>query len=212
MTALILPKLGMCKDAREAIEKLDRLGARVIGSGFYSRVYRVELIDDARMSPRFDDFRYMANLKPWEMMQPVRYERIEKAVRIVKVASMSDPGGLMAAKAAMLTKDYDDLAPRYYGITEFGDGCWMGELEVLTENPAHHSHRHSVTTAHLIANNGESRAPNPTLCSTSVYVKTLFAMKAAHEAKGKSCNWDIHTQNVMMRGDQPVITDPLSAS
>lgn len=208
MKALVLHKLGQCRDASEAIAELERMGARRLGFGFYSQVFRVCLFED----------RDLPSFRSYMEFDPVAYRpvprmtdaKVNQKYRVIKVATTSDPGGLIVAKAAMLTAEYDDLAPRYYGITEFGDGTWMGELEELTMTDRGPFGGHGSMSSGLVSGGGHGRAPNPTVLSTSLYMQTVAKMKAKAEASGQYAHWDIHADNVMMRGAQPVITDPLS--
>ncbi|AXN53721.1 hypothetical protein SPS_10 [Sphingomonas phage Scott] len=91
----------------------------------------------------------------------------------------------------------------------------MGELEELVPVANYYDNvdycGHSDKTRHLTAG---TREPVGELFETSVYLRTLRDMRSTYTSKNpsKSCNWDIHGDNVMMRGAQPVITDPLSAS
>lgn len=217
MTALILPKLGMCRDKDEAEARLIDLGATEVGSGCYATVYRIEVGVEGK--PSFDPREYLKFNSMYDparmrlMPIPVSVTREKREARIIKVCRR-DPGGLIAAKAAMLTKDYDPLAPRYYGITEFGGGGWMGELEPLKNINTYSDYRetmgHSNRTAHLT---GGTREPTAEVFNQSIYMRIVRDMMQAYRSSGKGCaNWDIHGENVMLRGNQPVITDPVSAT
>lgn len=137
---------------------------------------------------------------------------VEDVGRVIKVAAR-DPGGLAAAEAAMLTSDYDDLAPRYYGITRFGGGNWMGEMELLTRTGADTDPTglHHPSVRHYMTRGGEGREPNETALANSPYLQACLLAKEAHKRKYEGyASWDIHRDNVMLRGAQPVISDPLS--
>lgn len=210
MTALILPKLGHCKSADEAIRELERMGARKIGSGNFSRVYRVEVNQDVRMSPRYEDFRVSAKalLDPWTMLQPTRLE-VTRGVAIVKVCTNPDRGALLVARAAMATAEIDPLAPVYHGITEFGNGTFMAELEELQPLRATRgkdSYGYDVEMyAEQVSVTGDRsrRAPLDSVVDASPFLSLL----SRYLDKGYC--WDIHGHNVMMGARGPVITDPM---
>lgn len=191
---------------------LEQIGARQIGSGHFSKVFRltVSVLDPkAPKAIGFTDFRMIADLKPWELMPPTfRSPAAKREERIVKVCVRPDRGALVVAKAAMATQDIDPLAPKYYGVTEFADGGWVAELEPLSEcysvpgGDAVHpgitgSNYSSAPTAEVIA-------ASPFLSVLNAHIKSEYD---AHELTGY--RWDLHGANVMMRGSQPVVTDPI---
>jgi hypothetical protein len=213
MVAMILPQLGACRDMDEAFSRLNQLGAMRIGNGFYAHVFVIEVDERTAINPY--QYQYSPE-RMWDAVPAYRQD-VRRMKRVIKVAQR-DPGGLMAARTAMLTKDYDDLAPRYYGILEFKGG-WMGELELLTVAPKTMDAGHGAYTRHLTG--GEhSRQPDRTVVGSSIYLRTLQEAMSAHNtradaepATGRNCvRWDIHADNVMMRGNQPVITDPVAAN
>lgn len=210
MTALILPKLGHCKSADEAIRELERMNARQVGSGNFSRVYRVEVNQDVRMSPRFEDFRISprAMLDPWQIIQPTRLE-VARGVAIVKVCTKPDRGALLVAKAAMACAEIDPLAPVYHGIIEFGGGTFVAELEELrplVRVPVRDAFGYDTDEFPeqvSVTGNRNKRAPLDSVVASSPFLSLL----ARYIDKGYC--WDIHGHNVMKGARGPVITDPM---
>lgn len=202
MTAMILPKLGNCINYQDVIRMLEGMGARQVGSGHFSKVYRLEVHELYNM-PR--------GPIEWDVMRmqhvPVMPARIERTVRIVKVCCKPDRAALLVAKAAMATCDIDKLAPKYYGVTEFGDGFWVAELEPLSECHEGPGDAHARFT-------GErwKYAPTDELIASSPFLSVLnahFKSEPGNMYGGSGYRWDLHGANVMMRGAQPVITDPM---
>lgn len=213
MSALILPKLGLCRDRHEATDKLKSMGARYMTEGGYASVYSVEIdtVQDEARSLMPAMLRY--DVETMRILPNYRDEPVvRRMTRVVKVAR-SDPGGLIAAKAAMLTHEYDPLAPVYYGIVEFGNGDWMGEMEMLRpinryvdnmDTCGHGKETSSIT--------GGSREPLGSVMMASPYLQIVAKIVDASRASGRRpCRWDLHGENVMMRGNQPVVTDPIAA-
>jgi len=210
MTAIILPKLGNCINYHDAMRMLEGMGAQQVGSGHFSKVYRVETYVEPRtMSLRpsplsIRDITVFDANKMRYHMDPVR---IERTVRIIKVCCKPDRAALLVAKAAMATCEIDPLAPKYYGVTEFGGGFWIAELEPLSECHEGPSEAHQRFT-------GErwKYAPTAELIATSPYLSILQAYHLSDPGtmdSGSGYRWDLHGANVMMRGAQPVITDPM---
>lgn len=168
---------------------------KTLGYGHFACVYSVE----AAILPKTTIF-YNVEQMAWEVTSTVRAE-----TRAIKVA-WKDPGGLMAAQAAMETQDVDPYAPRYYGIRECGD-YWFGEMELLADsgNLSGHSPKTSMITGEQYA-----RSPCAEFMATSPFLQACA--RRMEEQPGLGAYWDIHGQNVMLRGSQPVITDPIATT
>jgi hypothetical protein len=204
MTALILPKLGNCKDYREAERMLESMGARECGSGHFSRVYRIEVMTDPEFkAPRYMSYSDLANLNPWEMLQSRMVRSPERTARIIKVTKQRDKGALIVARTAMACAEVDPMAPVYYGITEFSDGCFMAEMEPLDELRDMDHHCGLTGTEKGAPAYLQNRRPLPEAIKASPFLSLLNCYM------DKGYVWDLHSKNVMMRGGQPVITDPM---
>lgn len=203
MKAHVLPKLGHCRDSREAIRCLEQMGAVQVGSGHFAKVFRV----DVRTEPRYE----YAPLPPIGIREydvammrhiPIMPSfAVETRSVIIKVTTRKDRGALMVARAAMATADIDPLAPKYAAVTEFGDGCWMGELEVLSELNDGGEYRAQVG----ITGDRWNSAPLDEVLAASPFLSII----AQHVEKVPGYRWDIHGSNVMLRKGQPVVTDPI---
>lgn len=102
---------------------------------------------------------------------------------------------------AALDNPHDPFAPKVYGWAEVSGGHLAAEMEVLTPVKA----GGHLGTAHLpefqwMFGGEYGRHPSGELLNCSPYMRQLARL---------SPNWDLHTGNYMLRGDQPVITDPI---
>jgi len=202
MQATILPKLGHCKSATDAIDALKVMGAREIGFGHFSKIYRVEL--SAIPSPHsYYDIARMTHVEYMSLAQ--RDFAVKPEVRIIKVALKPDNGALIVARAAMACSAIDPLAPVYYGITEFGNGTFMAEMEELS--PVHNMDTFKGITCRDKVPQHKYEMPRHPLNEAIAASPFLTVLKCYMNRGGYS--WDIHVDNVMMRGNQPVVTDPM---
>ena len=202
MQAAILPKLHGCGTIGACQERLIRLGARYIGSGYYAHVYSLEVMVMPPMSP----VGYVPDSAWFD--RPVE---VTRETRVVKLAR-NDVGGLVTARAATMTYEVDPYAPRYYGFKALNFGYdWIGELELLSHTDAvnYGDGGHSEPAMHVT---GEQFARKPTdeFMATSPFLRECVR-QYHHERWEEEPLWDIHGRNIMMRGAQPVITDPISA-
>lgn len=192
MTALILPKLGMCRTASQAERELLSMGAVEIGSGHFATVYRLSNMVGPSITPL--SYYDVCNMTMAPSMPSFDTPRED---RVIKIVARKDRAALLVAKAAMATHELDPLAPRVFGVVEFADDSWIAELEKLRALPDN-SYKSSITGS-------STYNPLPEVVAASPFLSLL----AAHKKRDDRYGWDIHAGNVMLRGVQPVVTDPI---
>ena len=117
----------------------------------------------------------------------------------------------------MLTHEYDPLAPVYYGIVEFGNGDWMGEMEML--RPINRFTDHLDTCGHSEETSsitGGTREPLGSVMMTSPYLQIVAKMVDASKSLGLSGRHHPLPLGFARRErndarQQPVVTDPIAA-
>jgi len=215
MGALILPKLGMCRNGEEAIEKLMSMGARPIGSGHFAKAFALT-VDGGHYN--FDPFERrlgvswdIAMMRPVLRMDDIMTIRMERKEVVIKVTRKRDRGALLVAKAAMATAELDPIAPRIVGVVEFSDDTWAIEMERLSPladkrgGPAAYGFTKPVEPGAPPWSMQVNRTPLPEAILASPFLTLLDQ----HVRRSNEYRWDIHGDNVMLRDGQPVVTDPI---
>lgn len=183
MSAIFLHNLptpdSVQHDHVEACEAiLQCAGGFVIGSGYFSSVFRMPAV-------------YVSD------GEDVRLED-----RVVKL-SCGDGGGYHAALAAMEHCEHDPLAPKVYGVRQLSPDMWAAEMELLAPLDRNEYGDPTTDTVTNITGGGFRRIPLDEIIVSSPY---LLAVRELVD-KG-AADWDVHSYNVMMRGNQPVVSDP----
>lgn len=213
MSALILPKLGMCRDGEEAIQKLVSMGARSIGSGHFAKAFaltvdrRYNLSLFGRVFGVSWEVATSSPVSPTDIM-PTCADRKEV---VIKVTRRRDRGALLVAKAAMATADLDPIAPRIAGVVEFSDDTWAIEMERLSPladkmgGPATYGFTKPMEPGASAWGTRANRTPLP----EAIFASPFLTLLEQHVCRSDEYCWDIHGDNVMLRGGQPVVIDPI---
>lgn len=205
MRSLIQDMLGKCRNGDEACDVLRSNGATSIGSGHFATVWQVRQWQEpspARFS--FDVYRML------DIPVSARGIVAQEGTSVIKVVRCRDNGALLVVKAAMATADIDPLAPKITALIEFGDGSWAVEMERLEPLADTVSGAVEAGITKKSANPWyASKEPLPEVVNASPFLSILQAHMDKYEGTGNHLNWDIHGANVMMRGKQPVVTDPI---
>jgi len=203
MKTAILHNLPINEGYRACTNALLGMGARKLGEGYFATAYSLTMAT-------YDAPLYPVSWRDAALpMQPVA---IKRETRVIKLTKEADPGGFIAAAAAMRRHKMDPHAPLYYGLAA-NDEFWAGELEILssTKPVASGVGGHGAESAHIIGPDRSkyARTPCEQFIEGSPFLQDVLYLAEEFLGERDQWNWDIHGGNVMMRGNQAVITDPV---
>lgn len=191
---LILQKLPVNAGYTAVIDALNGMCARRLGEGHFSVAYEL----DFDVLPQAS---WSVAPTAEEMVRPIAFKRER---RCIKVNRRPDTGGWITLNAAKHTYKADPHAPMVYGIV--GDKhFWVAEMEVLTKGRRGAWGDHLPDTNYIMGH-GESREPCEAFMKASPFMREIDRL--CH-IMGERKRWDLHSSNMMRRGDQAVIVDPL---
>lgn len=178
-------------------------GAHRIGSGISTTAYEFRVSFVEAPSVLYDLHRPTAQ-------ENVRDYKVVEEPRVLQVVTASDKGKRITIDAAMANQE-DPFAPQIYGMVEFTDGfaCEMEKLEQPhSVNPMDTGYRWVDRPDLWQREPGfavQYFRPTDHLLAISPYMAQIERGRRAEGIQG----YDLHPHNVMMRGEQPVVIDPL---
>lgn len=183
----------------EAREACEQALARFINGGQATTAYSVRVA----VRPKVD---WLAR-DPFKVVPDYQHSRVERCYRV----SSEDEAARRVVDLALEYQD-DPYAPKIYAVYDLADGGWVSEMELLEQA---YAPRMYADTSKLLYDwqlgedwRYEGRygnvVPSRLLIDKSAFVRAVDRLRVRLGAK-----YDLHGANVMKRGEQIVVLDPL---
>lgn len=181
-------------DRHQAREHLSRQGPR-LGEGIATWAYKVKVAVPHKFEQGVVS---VAELDA--ACNGVRHSE-DRCLRI----SAPEKGSRAVVEIAMKHQD-DPWAPKVFDVMELRNGDWASEMELLQGGGLFDPRFDQLYKTPWFKGSQYSSNLTPTLqlMSVSPFVYELYRL-----IKEKQYAWDLHRMNIMFRGDQPVLLDPI---